>query len=49
MRTTGIHGWIDVMSVACPPDRTPTPTIPRGGGLKLGHVHPPALHVRTAR
>lgn len=29
MKTTGIHGWIDVMHVACPPGRTPTPTIPR--------------------
>jgi hypothetical protein len=30
MKTTGIHSWIDVMHVACPPGRTPTPTIPEG-------------------
>ncbi len=30
MKTTGIHSWIDVMHVACPPGRTPTPTIPKG-------------------
>lgn len=36
MKTTGIHGGIDVMHAACPPDRTPTPTIPRGGGLTFG-------------
>jgi hypothetical protein len=36
MKTTGIHSWIDVMHVACPPDRTPTPTIPRGGGVNFG-------------
>jgi len=28
MRTTGIRDWADVMHVACPPHRTPTPTIP---------------------
>jgi hypothetical protein len=30
MKTTGIHGWIDLMHIACPPRRPPTPTIPRG-------------------
>jgi hypothetical protein len=30
MTTTAIHSWIDVMKVACPPGRTPTPTIPKG-------------------
>ena len=30
MKTTGIHSWIDVMHVACPPGRTLTPTIPEG-------------------
>lgn len=30
MKTTGIHSWIDVMHVACPPGGTPTPTIPEG-------------------
>ena len=30
MKTTGIRDWTDVMRAACPPGRTPTPTIPRG-------------------
>lgn len=35
MKTTGIRGWRDVMRVACPPDRPPTPTIPRGAAATL--------------
>jgi hypothetical protein len=49
MRTTAIYSWIDVMIVACPPDRTPTPTIPRGGGLRLGRLDATPLHARGAR
>jgi len=30
MKTTDIQGWIDVVHVACPPGRAPTPTIPEG-------------------
>ena len=29
MKAEGIHNWLDVMHAACPPGRTPTPTIPR--------------------
>jgi hypothetical protein len=30
MKTTGIDSWIDLVHVAYPPGRTPTPTIPKG-------------------
>lgn len=30
MKTNDIHSWLDVMHAACPPGRTPTPTIPKG-------------------
>jgi hypothetical protein len=49
MKTTGIHGWIDVMHVACPPDRTPTPTIPRGGGVTFGGLAPGSMRRGDAR
>lgn len=49
MKTTGIHGWIDVMHVACPPDRTPTPTIPGGRGLKPGAFAPGPMHTGDPR
>jgi hypothetical protein len=29
MRTSDIHGWIELLHDACPPGRTPTPSIPR--------------------
>jgi hypothetical protein len=29
MKTSGIHNWLDVLHAACPPGRTPTPTIPK--------------------
>jgi hypothetical protein len=29
MKTTQIRSWIDVLHAACPPGRTPTPTIPK--------------------
>ncbi len=29
MKTDGIRNWADVMHAACPPGRTPTPTIPK--------------------
>ena len=32
MKTDGIHTWLDVMHAACPPGRTPTPTVPTGWG-----------------
>jgi hypothetical protein len=29
MKTRHIRSWIDVLHAACPPGRTPTPTIPK--------------------
>lgn len=29
MKTAQIRSWIDVLHAACPPGRTPTPTIPK--------------------
>ena len=49
MKTTGIGGWIDLMHVACPPGRTPTPTIPRGGGLTLGDLNLGPMRRRGTR
>lgn len=49
MKTTDIHGWIDVMHVACPPDRTPTPTIPRDGGLTFGDLNLGPMRGRGTR
>ena len=35
MKTTGIHGWIDVKCASpCPPGRSPTPTIPRAPTMR---------------
>lgn len=31
MKTTGIDSWVDVMHAACPPGRTPAPSIPKAG------------------
>lgn len=49
MTTTGLDGWIDVMHVACPPNRPPTPMIPRGGGLTFGDLNPGPAHGRGTR
>ena len=29
MKTNAINTWLDVVHAACPPGRTPTPTIPK--------------------
>jgi hypothetical protein len=29
MKTDGIRSWLDVIHAACPPGRTPTPTVPK--------------------
>ncbi len=31
MKTNEIRNWLDVMHAACPPGRTPTPTVPPAG------------------
>lgn len=38
MKTTRIRDWRDVMHVACPPDRTPTPTIPGSAEVMVGSL-----------